>query len=280
MHFARAVQPLQDLKNEASKLVGSLKSSDLKRVNLVDTGMWKPVHEVAWDATIAQICDRAGFPVLSACGVLGRLRHRLGHAGRAISARAACPPHHRACTVVRSLAARPTGVHGPRKGTRWLTLRLHGDAFSVYTDHRNLLSPESVNIGESSQAASCIARWVLLLSGYRFSIQHIAGEQNAFADGIEGAATWLAAVQTIKRDKTLRLTCCMRQRETAPTGAQAAAAHNNGVNWVEAYWDKRQNQVVNINVEGHRVGAGGVRFAGQPTELDYERERLIQKENT
>jgi hypothetical protein len=95
---------------------------------------------------------------------------------------------------------------------------LHGDPFSVYTDHRNLLfllSPESVNVGESSQAASRIARWVLLLSGYRFSIQHIAGggsrtrprtRSRGFArqrrrwppaqdDGIEGSATSVAAIQ-------------------------------------------------------------------------------------
>jgi hypothetical protein len=50
--FARVVEPLQELKNEASKLVGSLRSSDLKKVNLKDTGMWKPVHDAAWDATV------------------------------------------------------------------------------------------------------------------------------------------------------------------------------------------------------------------------------------
>ncbi len=38
--FARVVQPPHDPKHEASKLVGLLKSSDLKRVNLVHKGTW------------------------------------------------------------------------------------------------------------------------------------------------------------------------------------------------------------------------------------------------
>jgi hypothetical protein len=47
-NFARVVEPL--LKNEAFKLVGSLKSSE--RVNLDETGMRQPVHDLAWGATI------------------------------------------------------------------------------------------------------------------------------------------------------------------------------------------------------------------------------------
>ena len=66
--------------------------------------------------------------------------------------------------------------------------------------------------------------------------------------------------------------------DTAPAGPAAAVnAHRSGLAWIKAFWASRRAQVVNIKVQGRRVGAGGVNV-GQPTAADYENERLSSVE--
>ena len=49
--------------------------------------MWQPINDVAWGATIALLRNAIALAyVPQAGGVLGRLRHGLGHAGRAVPA--------------------------------------------------------------------------------------------------------------------------------------------------------------------------------------------------
>jgi hypothetical protein len=200
--FARVVAPLQELRTAASQIAGSTKARDLKRVNLHDTGLWQPVHDAAWDATVRLLReaialayprpDTHALAVFSDASDTGwatlLCQYPREQHGRPITERDLQPLSVHSGTFTGSAARWSTwskecyalvaGVTNNRN-------MLHGETFTCYTDHRNLLyllSPESVNIGENSQASSRVARWVLLLSTYRFGIAHIDGDLNMFAD--------------------------------------------------------------------------------------------------
>jgi len=55
----------------------------------------------------------------------------------------------------------------------------------VFTDHRNLLfvfAPLSLEPALGRHVFSDVLRWALYLSRFEYSIKHVAGEENAFAD--------------------------------------------------------------------------------------------------
>ena len=91
-NLARVVEPLQKLKNEASKLVGSPMVVRPQAHQPRRDGHVQPLDDVAWGATIALLRNAIAPAYVTqaghACagGVLRRLRHGLGHAGRAVPA--------------------------------------------------------------------------------------------------------------------------------------------------------------------------------------------------
>jgi hypothetical protein len=54
---------------------------------------------------------------------------------------------------------------------------LMGRVFTVRTDHRNLLYLSNSTVPK-------LVRWRVILSEYRFTIEHIAGKNNVVADGL------------------------------------------------------------------------------------------------
>ena len=65
----------------------------------------------------------------------------------------------------------------------YLLLRPQG--FDLYTDHRNLtfiFSPLAVSPHLSKAALNKIERWALLLSAFRYTVSHIPGPENCWAD--------------------------------------------------------------------------------------------------
>ena len=62
---------------------------------------------------------------------------------------------------------------------------LRPEGFFLFTDHRNLtyiFNPISVSPGISKMVANKIERWALKLSSFRYTIVHISGEENCWAD--------------------------------------------------------------------------------------------------
>ena len=59
---------------------------------------------------------------------------------------------------------------------------LYGRSFTLVTDHRPLCKILGEKEGIPPLAATLIQRWVLLISAYSYSIQHIPGKLNYCAD--------------------------------------------------------------------------------------------------
>lgn len=62
---------------------------------------------------------------------------------------------------------------------------LRPEGFFLFTDHKNLVfifDPVSVNARIQKHVANKIERWALLLSSFRYTIVHITGEDNCWAD--------------------------------------------------------------------------------------------------
>jgi len=60
-----------------------------------------------------------------------------------------------------------------------------GKEVSLFTDHANLIyifDPVGQNPGIARHTANKLMRWALKLSGYRYVIEHLAGERNVWAD--------------------------------------------------------------------------------------------------
>ena len=56
------------------------------------------------------------------------------------------------------------------------------EGFRVFTDHRNLAYLFSADPTQKLPARSRLARWAMRLQAYRYTIEHIAGEDNLWAD--------------------------------------------------------------------------------------------------
>ncbi|KAJ8558819.1 hypothetical protein ON010_g8630 [Phytophthora cinnamomi] len=69
------------------------------------------------------------------------------------------------------------------KRLEYLLLRPEG--FTIFTDHRNLLyifNPEVFDSGIARYQADRLQRWAIALSMFPYAIEHISGEDNAWAD--------------------------------------------------------------------------------------------------
>ena len=63
---------------------------------------------------------------------------------------------------------------------RYLLIRPKG--FRIYTDHRNLRFMYGAMSTAKLNVRARLDRWALKLQGYRFDIEHVAGELNLWAD--------------------------------------------------------------------------------------------------
>jgi transposase InsO family protein len=54
--------------------------------------------------------------------------------------------------------------------------------FRIFTDHRNLVYIFSTDKTGKKMTSDKLERWAMYLSGYKYTIEHIAGEQNVWAD--------------------------------------------------------------------------------------------------
>jgi hypothetical protein len=78
-----------------------------------------------------------------------------------------------------------------------------GRELSLFTDHANLIyifDPTGQNPGIQRHTASKLMRWALRLSGYRYTIEHLAGGRNLWADLL---TRW--AVQVPRATKMVKL---------------------------------------------------------------------------
>lgn len=98
----------------------------------------------------------------------------------------------------------------------------HRGGFRIFTDHRNLryiFNPRGVVSQISKPQADRLERWAVFLRGFDYSIDHIEGEHNLFADMLlRWAAGSPEAVQSREQAKAVR-----RRWQRL-----AAAAHESG----------------------------------------------------
>jgi hypothetical protein len=64
-------------------------------------------------------------------------------------------------------------------------LLLRADQFHLFTDHRNLVyifNPLSIDQSLARHTVAKLQRWALKLSVFKYTIEHISGELNLWAD--------------------------------------------------------------------------------------------------
>jgi RNase H-like domain found in reverse transcriptase/Integrase zinc binding domain len=86
---------------------------------------------------------------------------------------------------------------------KWFDFLVAGRELSLVTDNTNLIyifDPTGHNPGIQSHTASKLMRWALGLSGYRYTIKHLAGGRNVWADLL---TRW--AVQPPKAERVQKL---------------------------------------------------------------------------
>jgi RNase H-like domain found in reverse transcriptase len=77
----------------------------------------------------------------------------------------------------------------------WLLQR--PDGFSLFTDHQNLVyifHPYGLDPGIAAHTAAKLTRWALKLSAYNYTIEHVPGTDNVWADML---TRWAAPVTSL-----------------------------------------------------------------------------------
>lgn len=87
--------------------------------------------------------------------------------------------------------------------TRLDYILLRPDGFFMFTDHKNLIylfNPHSVNPQITKHDAGKVERWSLKLSHFRYTVMHIPGDDNSWADLL---SRWRASDETDKERRQI-----------------------------------------------------------------------------
>ena len=236
--FARIVLPLQNLLNAALKLTKRRNQKQAARINLVEHG-WLTAHSEAFTAlkTALSQCVTNAHPDSSKEFCLWT--DASADSWGAVLTQVPAHEFHDDSLDWNSWSHEPLAfLSGVFRGSelRWaipdkeafaifnsckrlayLLVRQRG--FHVFTDHRNLVyifNPLGSNTHLGKPAADRLERWSLTLRAFDFTIQHMPGDQNNWADLLsrwgnpavkERMATverLHAAVLRVRRDRVLQ----------------------------------------------------------------------------
>jgi hypothetical protein len=154
-----------------------------------------------------------------------------------------------------------------------------GRELSIFTDHANLIyifDPTGQNPGIQRHTASKLMRWALRLSGYRYTIEHLAGGRNLWADLLTRWAGQVPkATKVIKLAKLMTAPIdSMKNELDWPTRDELRVSQTSaspellpdGIRMVKDLWQDAQGRVwipqnnrdmqVRLLVAAH-MGAGG-----------------------
>jgi RNase H-like domain found in reverse transcriptase/Integrase core domain/Reverse transcriptase (RNA-dependent DNA polymerase)/Chromo (CHRromatin Organisation MOdifier) domain len=119
--------------------------------------------------------------------------------------------------------------------TRLDYLLMRPDGFSLFTDHRNLIyifNPRGCNSGLSSHTASKLLRWALKLCSFNYTIEHISGDDNCWADLLSrwGAPNLLSARSSMRILAIAKNAPNTNDRVSWPASADIKCSQLNAIN--------------------------------------------------
>ncbi|GMF60887.1 unnamed protein product [Phytophthora fragariaefolia] len=160
--YSELAAPLLEIVDAAAKRVGSRKMKQMCRVLLSDLG-WNQKHLEVLEVTRSSLL--AMVPLESpAISAPQRQIHRTQLRWPTIE--------KEAYAIVESV-----------KRLEYLLLRPGG--FHLFTDHRNLVyifNPNATDGSMQRYQADKLQRWAMAMTSYRYVIEHIRGDDNAWAD--------------------------------------------------------------------------------------------------
>ena len=203
VNYHKIVQPLLDVKQKASELVQSMKTTALKKVNLAKANLWSSEMTSNWRQCLDMIAHETtilAHPDLARCDLhIFSDASDTGWGGFCTQT-----PKEQASLAIELRDHEALGFcSGTFKKNQlsWSTFDQEAwglvatveyfspflsngkQKFTIHTDHKNLIYIFCVDkFTDKRQTRDRVTRWSLMLQRYNFAIHHIQGSLNLFAD--------------------------------------------------------------------------------------------------